>query len=215
MRNYAGRCRSLISTTACELTEEAVELLDEICARSPDVFNYQIARARALGRYVATLDQNAELLESSPDADEQMKMMGQILRYDATDEAIRAAELFATWRDRLGEAFLDRLPASSEVALAEVIAKSNSETAIPYFREASAATERSPCLKARADIGLARSLVYTDFHGILSRYWTMLGRASTRVASSTSIDSSPPVAMSVFSKHLRSGQRRRWCTPVT
>ena len=131
---------------------QAVDLLDQICGRNPDVFNYQIARSRASGRYVAILDRNATLAK-----DESMAF---VLRNDATDEANRATQLFGTLRDQFDGAFVDRLPASYQVQLAEVIAKMELAAAVELFRDAINANDDFVA-KARAELGLA---AFADEH---------------------------------------------------
>ena len=156
-----------------QVMEDAVDLLDQICGRNPDIFNYQLARARALDRYVVTLDRAATQLATSSGADN--RLLAQILRNDATDEAMRAAELFVTLRARFADAFVDRLPDTYEVTLAEIISQSDPDTAVPYFRDAANTSQEIP--KSRAEIGLARSLIYTDF----SEAYEVLVEASSRL----------------------------------
>lgn len=145
-----------------EVTKQAVELLDQICGSNPDVFNYQIARSRALGRYVASLDRNATQLSTSAIDDD--VNMSFFLRRIATDEADRAAQLFLEARGRFGEAYTERIPATYQVQLAEVVAKGTPDSAIQYFRDAilnSADDESLP--RARAELGLARSLIMSNY----------------------------------------------------
>lgn len=141
-----------------KLAEQAVALLDQICARNPDVLHYQIARARALDKYVVALDQYAVQMQIFSAGDDNLRMMSQIAQSEASEEATRAASLFQTLENRFHDAFSDRLPDSCAVAMAEVISKTNPELAVEYFRNAAESSEGFD-LKARAELGLARALL--------------------------------------------------------
>ena len=142
-----------------ELLKQAVALLDEVCGRNTDVFNYQIARSRALGQYIGDLDRRAVQLALSPDRSDQDASM--IMREDLTEQALRALVNFATLRSRYTEAFVSRIPATYQIDATEILAKVDASSAVEYFRD-SLAHDAPNLIRWRAELGLARCYLQTN-----------------------------------------------------
>lgn len=132
-----------------QLNEQAVELLSEICSTSPDVFNYQIARSRALGTYTEALDRDAVELAKANN-----QFLSYLQRNKATEFAEETTEAYFSLRDRFSGLYLDRLPDTHLVTVTEVLAKGDEESALPLFQSI-ADFDDSFLSRMRAQLGLA------------------------------------------------------------
>ncbi len=140
-------------TERLKTTEEAVNLLEEICSSSPGVSNYQVVRSQALGTYTRWLDRRATQLETENENDPVAIWRGR----QATEIALRTSEALNDLKASFPAEALSDLDEHIEVHAAEVIAKADEDFAIPLFRQI-IEREKDPMILARARLGLGRSL---------------------------------------------------------